>query len=184
MVQIGNTDSDDQINNDIIDEDDDNDDEEDDDEVNVGERLLPEKQLVNSLAAIGYVTDNDYLTYKLNTLFGDGETRAQFAGMFTELIHYVLNNNVRYLIINQTTRVSNGTLKMALLIEICKQRGTQLVIASQYGVSPMSISEADQLRIKYRNGMWTKFRARIAKLSNYSSKLVQSILLRARNEHR
>jgi hypothetical protein len=82
-----------------------------------------------------------------------------------------------------TTRVSNGTLKMAILLEICKQRGTQLVIASQYGVSPMSISEADQLRIEYRNGMWTSFRATIAKLSNNSSKLVQLILLKAWNEH-
>jgi hypothetical protein len=182
-VQIGNTDSDDQINNDIIDEDDDNDNEEDDDEVNVGDRHLPEKQLVNCLAAIGYVTNNDYLTYKLHTLFGNGETRAQFAGMFTELIQFVLNNKVLYLIINQTTRVSNGTLKMALLLEICKQRGTQLVIASQYGVSPMSISKADQLRIEYRNWMWTSFRATMAKLSNNSSKLFQSILLKAWNEH-
>jgi hypothetical protein len=119
----------------------------------------------------------------LHTLFGNGETRAQFAGMFTELIQFVLNNKVLYLIINQTTRVSNGTLKMAILLEICKQRGTQLVIARQYGVSPMSISKADQLRIEYRNGRWTSFRATFAKLSNNSSKLVQLILLKARNEH-
>jgi hypothetical protein len=103
--------------------------------------------------------------------------------MFTELIQFVLNNTVRYLVINQTTRVSNGTVKMAILLEICKQRGTQLVIARQYGVSPMSISKADQLRIEHRNGMCTSFRATIAKLSNNSSRLVQSFLGKAWNEH-
>jgi hypothetical protein len=103
--------------------------------------------------------------------------------MFTELIQFVLNNTVLHLVINQTTRVSNGTVKMAILLEICKQRGTHLVIASQYGVSPMSISEADQLRIEHRNGKWTSFRATIAKLSNNASKLFQSFLLEARNEH-
>jgi hypothetical protein len=61
-VQIA--DSDNQINNDIIvvDQDDD-DDKEEDDEVNVGVRLLPEEQLVNSLAAIGCATNEDYKNY-------------------------------------------------------------------------------------------------------------------------
>ena len=53
-MQIDYTDSDDQINNDINDEDDDDydDDDADDDEVNVGDRLLPEEQLLYCLAAI------------------------------------------------------------------------------------------------------------------------------------
>ena len=83
-VQIDYTESDDQINNDINDEDDDDydDDDEDDDEVNVGDRLLPEKeQLLNCLAAIGY--------------FGEGETQAQFAGMFTDLVHFLLHTQER-----------------------------------------------------------------------------------------
>ena len=50
-VQIDYTQSDDQINNDINDKDDDDYDE-DDDEVNVGDRLLPEEQLLYCLAAI------------------------------------------------------------------------------------------------------------------------------------
>jgi len=149
----------------------------------MGVRLLPERQLVNSLAAIGYATNEDYKNIALHTLFGDGETRTQFAGMFTELVHFLLHNNVQNLIINQTTRVSNGTLKMAILHEICKRRRTTLVIASQYGVSPMSISEADQHRVEHRKGMWTRFRATIAKLSNDSSKLFQSIILKTWNEH-
>jgi len=72
--------------------------------VNVGDRLLPEEQLLNCLAAIGYATNEDYKNNALHTLFGDGETRAQFAGMFTELVHFFLHNDVQYLIINQTTR--------------------------------------------------------------------------------
>jgi hypothetical protein len=47
----------------------------------------------------------------------------------------------------------------------------------------MSISKADQLRIEHRNGKWTSFRATIAKLSNNSSRLVQSFLEKAWNEH-
>jgi hypothetical protein len=70
-----------------------------------------------------------------------------------------------------------------ILIEICKRRRTTLVIASQYGESPLLIALSDQFRIEYRNGMWTSFRATIANLSNDSSKLVQSILLKAWNEH-
>jgi len=71
-VQIDYTDSDDQINNDINDEDDDDydDDDADDDEVNVGDRLLPEEQLLNCLAVIGYArtTSEDYK----NNLLGGG----------------------------------------------------------------------------------------------------------------
>ena len=53
-MQIDYTDSDNQINNDINDKDDDDYDnvDKDDDEVNVGDRLLPEEQLLNCLAAI------------------------------------------------------------------------------------------------------------------------------------
>jgi hypothetical protein len=111
--------------------------------VNVGVRLLPEEQLVNSLAAIGCSTNEDYKNYALHTLFGNGETQAQFAGMFTELVHFLLYSNARYLIINQTTRVSNGTMKMALLHKICELRGTTKVVASQYDVPPMSTAESD-----------------------------------------
>ena len=54
---------------------------------------------------------------------------------------------------------------MALLYEICKRRGTTIVIASQYDVSPLLIAESDQLRIEYRKGILSNFHSTIAELS-------------------
>jgi hypothetical protein len=62
---------------------------------------------------------------------------------------------------------------MALLYEICKRRGTTIVIASQYDVSPLLIAESDQLRIEYRKGILSNFHSTIAELSNDSSKFFQ-----------
>ena len=100
-----------------------------------------------------------------------------------ELSYFLLHNDVQYLIINQITRVSNGTLKMAILHEICKHRRTTLIISIQYGVSPTTISEADQHHIEYRKGILSNFHATIAMLSYDSSKFFQSILRKAWNEH-
>ena len=72
---------------------------------------------------------------------------------------------------------------MAILHEICKRRRTTLIIASQYGVSPTSISEADQHRIEYRKGILSNFHVTIAMLSNDFSKFFQSILRKAWNEY-
>jgi hypothetical protein len=72
---------------------------------------------------------------------------------------------------------------MALLYEICKRRGTTIVIASQYDVSPLLIAESDQLRIEYRKGILSNFHSTIAELSNDSCKFFQSILQKAWNEH-
>lgn len=72
---------------------------------------------------------------------------------------------------------------MAILHELCKRRRTTLIIASQYGVSPTSISESDQHRIEYRKGILSNFHITIALLSNDSSKFFQSILQKAWNEY-
>ena len=73
---------------------------------------------------------------------------------------------------------------MAILHEICRHRRTTLIIASQYGVSPTSISESDQHRIEYRKGILSNFHVTITMLSNDSSKFFESILREAWNEYR
>jgi hypothetical protein len=88
-----------------------------------------------------------------------------------------------HLCTDQTTRISNGLPKFAIVMALCYLRDINLAIASQIDIPPMSIAEADQKRVSHMEAKLNQFRATNAANSNEDSKLFQSFLLEARNEH-
>jgi hypothetical protein len=142
---------------------------------------LPMQQLARTIAALERI-DMD-TKRPLCILGGKCETRRQVSGVYLELIYDLINGHVMHLCTDQTTRISNGLPKLAIVMALCYFRGIHLAIASQIDIPPMSIAVADQKRVNHMEENLNQFRATYTENSNEDSKLFQSFLLEAWNEH-
>jgi hypothetical protein len=119
---------------------------------------LPMQQYARTTAALELT---DTVTKRpLHILNGICESRRQVSGVFLEVIYVLLNNNVKYLCVDQTTRLSNGLPKMALVQAICDLLGIVPIVASQNDVSPLLIAASDQRRILHMKAKLMSFHAK------------------------
>jgi hypothetical protein len=147
--------------NDEDDEDYDEEEEEDVDEELLSEDLglpidinLPMQQLARTIAALERI-DMD-TKRPLCILGGKCENRRQVSGVYLELIYDLINGHVMHLCTDQTTRISNGLPKFAIVMALCYFRGINLAIASQIDIPPMSIAVADQKRVSVQRILRTQ----------------------------
>jgi hypothetical protein len=191
LLQFDNADIED--NDEDYDDKDYNDEEEDVDEEDAEEELsskdlglpididLPMQQIARTIAALEHI-DMD-TKRPLCILNGKGETRRQVSGVYLELIYDLINGHVMHLCTDQTTRVSNGLPKFAIVMALCYFRDINLAIASQIGIPPMSIAEADQLSVSHMEAKLNQFRATFRENSNKDSELFLLEKRIAWNEH-
>jgi hypothetical protein len=191
-LQLGNADiEDNDEDNDYGDYDDEEEDvdKEDDEEELSSEDLdlhididLPMQQFARTSATIEHI-DTD-TTRQLCIFNGKCETRRQISGVYLELIYFLIYRNVMHLCIDQTTRVSNGLPKFVIVMALCDFRQINLAIASQIGIPPMSIAEADQLRVSHMEAKLNRFCATFRENSNKDSESFQLMKRLALKEHR
>jgi hypothetical protein len=129
---------------------------------------LPMQQFARTIAALEHI-DMD-TKRPLCILNGKCETRRQVSGVYLELIYDLINGHVMHLCTDQTTRISNGLPKFAIVMALCYFRDINLAIASQIDIPPMSIAEADQKRVSHMEAKLNQFRATYAENSNEDSR--------------
>jgi hypothetical protein len=112
------------------------------------------QQLARTIAALERI-DMD-TKRPLCILGGKCENRRQVSGVYLELIYDLINGHVMHLCTDQTTRISNGLPKLAIVMALCYFRGINLAIASQIDIPPMSIAVADQKRVSVQRILRTQ----------------------------